>query len=242
MAMLGKALILATLCVSVARGYQFMANCVPSITVATFVGSGGVIGKYSTILQHLLPTTYGDLVAVAAGERDLDCLAAENAINENRMVLHDVPDKYNMTVLDPSEEAQLANLSKSYLYVFRMAKFSPNRFISVCPSGTIVGMLNQTGGSVALYAPALQIMMPRLYCGVKYIGQSQTALDCMVASNLINRANNTVLHLLKQSKFAGVKEVGFFGGIKKGNVNLTYLYVFENCMWNKTTRSTLSWV
>mmetsp|Transcript_72627 Transcript_72627/g.130802 ORF Transcript_72627/g.130802 Transcript_72627/m.130802 type:complete len:161 (+) Transcript_72627:61-543(+) len=153
MAMLGKALILATLCVSVARGYQFMANCVPSITVATFVGSDGVIGKYSTILQHLLPTTYGDLVAVAAGERDLDCLAAENAINENRMVLHDVPDKYNMTVLDPSEEAlslrvsQMAVLMKSYLYVFRTANFSPDRFSGACPSGSTVSSLNQLAGS-----------------------------------------------------------------------------------------------
>ncbi|CAE8587508.1 unnamed protein product [Polarella glacialis] len=140
-----------------------------------------------------------------------------------------------MTVLGPAEESQLADWRQTYLYVFRTATFSPNRFISVCPPGAVVGLLNQTGGAVALYAPALQTMLPRLYCGIKYIGQSQTALDCMVASNLINEATNTVLDLLHQSKFAGVKKVGFSGGIEKGDGNLTYLYVFENCMWNRTT-------
>ncbi|CAE8723069.1 unnamed protein product [Polarella glacialis] len=153
--MLGKAFIIATLCVSVAHGFVFTANCVPGITVANFGDSN--IFNYSTILRHLLPARYGDLVAVAADD-GADCLAAQNAINENRVLLHDVPDKYHMTVLDPSEEAlslrvsQMAVLMKSYLYVFRTANFNPDRFSGACPSGSTVSSLNQLVKTVGFVA------------------------------------------------------------------------------------------
>ncbi|CAE8626673.1 unnamed protein product [Polarella glacialis] len=188
MAMLGKVL-LAALCVSSAVSYKFSANCVPGFIVGG-VSIFSAVGHYTPILQSMLPTTYGKLKLLAVGANP-DCEDAANAINENTVRLYEVADKYYLQALNQSQVSQPANIKRSYLYVFETSNYSSYHFISVCTAGSTVSSLNQTGGRVALYVAALQTLMPRLYGEFKFLGKSETADECMQASNLINSANAT---------------------------------------------------
>eukprot|EP00442_Polarella_glacialis_P020785 CAMPEP_0115073562 /NCGR_PEP_ID=MMETSP0227-20121206/14849_1 /TAXON_ID=89957 /ORGANISM="Polarella glacialis, Strain CCMP 1383" /LENGTH=236 /DNA_ID=CAMNT_0002460423 /DNA_START=120 /DNA_END=830 /DNA_ORIENTATION=+ len=233
MAMLGKVL-LAALCVSSAVSYKLSANCVEGFIVGG-VSTLSTVGHYTPILQSLLPTTYGKLKLLAVGAQP-DCEHAANAINENTVSLYKVAKKYYLQALNPSQVSQPANIQRSYLYVFETGNYSSYHFISVCTAGFTVASMNQTGGRIALYVVALQTLMPRLYGDFNFLGKSETAAECLQASNLVNSANATVLTLLHKHHFPGVKSVGLFGGLEKGNASLTYLYVFRNKVWNETTQ------
>lgn len=231
MAISARALV-AALCICRVQCYWYVANCVPGTVVSSLNETKGVIGLYTKALQTLLPTTYDSLDLLALGENE-DCLDAANAINSNSVMLNDIPKKYNMDKVGILNAFKKANEDQSYLYVFHTKGFQPYYYISTCASGGIVADLNQTEGKIALYSLALKQLLPNVYGNVMYIGQSETALDCMEAMNSINAANSTALRLLKKGGTFNLKEVGLLEGLHKGNVDATYLYVFKNIMWDK---------
>ncbi|CAE8743708.1 unnamed protein product [Polarella glacialis] len=213
--------------------YHFISVCTAGFTVASMNQTGGRIALYVVALQTLMPRLYGDFNFLGKSETAAD---AANAINENTVRPYEVAKKFYLHYLTPSQVSQPANIERSYLYVFETSNFSSYHFISVCTAGCTVSSLNQTGGRIALYVAALQKLMPRLYGDFKFLGKSKTAAECMQASNLVNTANATVLTLLGTHHFPGVKSVGLFEALEKGDDSLTYLYVFRNKMWNETTQ------
>jgi len=214
--------------------YYLVANCVPGSIVASLNQTKGFVGLYTKALQTILPSTYGDMKLLAKGS---DCMAAASAVNSNKVLLGNVLDKYKMKNVGLFEALSEASVTEDYLYVFETKGFVPMQSIADCVPGDVVASLNQTKGFIVLYTKALQQILPGIFGDLKFLGVAPNASACNSVQNMINTGrsdNATYLSQLKNGTL-GLKEVAAWDFLKKGDGNFTYMYVFDNVMWNKTT-------
>mmetsp|Transcript_51300 Transcript_51300/g.92423 ORF Transcript_51300/g.92423 Transcript_51300/m.92423 type:complete len:238 (-) Transcript_51300:454-1167(-) len=214
--------------------YYLVANCVPGSIVASLNQTQGRVGLYTKALQTILPSTYGDLKLLAKGT---NCMSAASAVNSNSIILGGVLDNYKMENVGLFEALTLANVTEDYLYVFETKGFVPMQSIADCVPGDVVASLNQTKGFIVLYTKALQQILPGIFGDLKFLGVAPNASACNSVQNMINTGrsdNATYLSQLKNGTL-GLKEVAAWDFLKKGDGNFTYMYVFDNVMWNKTT-------
>jgi len=230
-------------------GYKYMANCVPGSIAASLEQTKGLIIGYTKALQTILPDAYGSMVLLAAGP-SVSCGAASTDINSNLVQPSDItkmtayyPDMHEVGILKGIKKA---NVNISYLYVFENKYQVDYEYIANCVPGSVAGSLNQTKGLIIGYTKALQTILPSLYKEMKYMGVTKSAVvsECQAAMDHINKGNASVLGMLKDGKWAGMKEVGLLKGLKVANENRSYLYVFNNGMWNGTwgTMSNGAWM
>jgi hypothetical protein len=213
--------------------YELVADCVPGSIVQSLNETEGRIGFYTKALQQIMNSTVGDLKLLAEGDNSA-CIEAMNAINTESVMKQDVTTQFKMTQLGLKSAMQEASEEKSYLYVFFVKGFTPMKYITDCVPGGVAGTLNQTMGKIGFYTKALQTILPNLLGDLRYLGVSDSAGPCMEAQNRINTGNATSLHLLRKHMRDDVAEVDLFKGLAKADGNKTYMYVFENKMWNKT--------
>lgn len=214
--------------------WQNKAQCVPgSVVKQNISGSGGTIGGYAEALQTMTPK-YGQLVSISAGDTEEKCTEAAQQVNINTILAADAPAAFSMT--DVTEDDGEANSETYYLYIFD-TNFHEYEYIATCIPGGVVGtdLLNATKGVIAAYTIVLQALMDSTYGELWFLGQSDGAAGCIAPQDAINAGNASVVTALKKGKeYPKVKQVGMFSAGNKGNPNKTYMYVFQNKMWNQT--------
>eukprot|EP00933_Yihiella_yeosuensis_P051024 TRINITY_DN48852_c0_g1_i1.p1 TRINITY_DN48852_c0_g1~~TRINITY_DN48852_c0_g1_i1.p1 ORF type:complete len:247 (+),score=40.71 TRINITY_DN48852_c0_g1_i1:51-791(+) len=220
--------------------YKYMADCVPGSIVGSLNQTGGRIGAYTVALQILLPF-YKDLKVLAAGP-GADCLAAANAVNTNlvlsreggiKEVLHMFPEMHEVGIFGVMKKASAL---KSYLYVFDLKSWTPYQYIGDCVPGVAVKELNQTKGLVGPYAEALQSTRHQIYGDVELRAVTRNLADCKDVVDRINAGNSSLVEMVRRKKIQEVRPIlPSEAATMEAHLNLTYLYAFENKMWNKTS-------
>jgi len=217
-------------------GYKYVANCVPGEIAGSLNQTKGLIIGYVKALQTILPDIYGDMKLMAVGD-SASCGLASTDINSNFVTPDQIlklPKTYpNMHEVGILKGIKKANFTKSYLYVFTNKYEVDYSMIANCVPGSVAATLNQTKGLIIAYTKALQTILPSLYGDMKYLGVGESD-GCIDAMNAINQGNHSVYDLLKKGTYDTMSEVGILKGLKKANENKSYLYVFNNGMWNGT--------
>eukprot|EP00930_Biecheleria_cincta_P044124 TRINITY_DN3027_c0_g1_i2.p1 TRINITY_DN3027_c0_g1~~TRINITY_DN3027_c0_g1_i2.p1 ORF type:complete len:255 (-),score=33.64 TRINITY_DN3027_c0_g1_i2:35-799(-) len=215
--------------------YRYVANCVPGGVVQSLQQTQGKIGLYVLALQTIMPTLYGNLMLMTEGPTT-ECQDAANLVNSNQIFPEHILQHYpKMSQLGAIKGLQEANISKSYLYVFKNKAYTEYAIIADCVPGPIVGGLDQTGGRVALYTMALKTILPGLFGDLLYIGEGKNP-GCIEMMNAINMGNKTIVTTDKKTapKSFGMREMGVLQGLKQADNEQSYIYVFKNKMWNST--------
>jgi len=101
--------------------YSEIADCVPGPIVGGLNQTGGRIALYSMALKTILPDLFGDLLFLGQGDNGA-CVDMMNKINEGNQTvttMKAVAGELNMQEIGILQALNLANNSKSYIYVFK---------------------------------------------------------------------------------------------------------------------------
>lgn len=104
------------------KSYSIIADCVPGGVVGGLSQTGGRVALYTMALKTILPGLFGDLMYLGQGNNSV-CINMMNAINEGNKSVVSINKKnvgsFGMQEVGVLQGMNLANNSKSYIYVFK---------------------------------------------------------------------------------------------------------------------------